>query len=90
MFSRYDNEVAEAKNEQIKEFFVPKAVVETHPGKGHCFDMATHKFTALCSKYLYISDKSISGHADNKTAGTSSTGVTYNNNYFVLRYVIGV
>lgn len=90
VFSRYDNEVAEAKNEQIKEFFVPKAVVETHPGKGHCFDMATHKFTALCSKYLYISDKSITGHADNKTAGTSSTGVTYNNNYFVLRYVIGV
>lgn len=88
VFSRYSDN--EAKDEQFKEFFVPKTIVAEKPGKGHCFDMASDKFTAVCSKYLYISDTTITGREGNADTGTASTGITYNNKYFVLRYVIGV
>jgi len=40
-------------------------------------------------KYLYISDTQIKGHDDNVKAGSSS-GVSYDNGKYVLRYVIGV
>lgn len=69
-------------------FFVPKylATAET---SGHTFILARGKFTAIGTKYLYIRDTDISGHDDNNLAG-SANGITYENNKFVMRYVIGV
>ena len=44
----------------------------------------------MATKYIYISDTTITGTDDNATVGTGTSGVTYTNNRFVLRYVIGV
>ena len=69
-------------------FFVPKQLVSLSTS-GHTFTLGRGKFTYTGTKYLYINDTSISGHADNSLTGTSN-GITYTNNKFVLRYVIGV
>ena len=74
-------------------FFVPKIVVAQNldGGSGHIFDLSSRNFGNTGTKYLYVEDTQIRGHADNKATGTSSTtGITYANNKFVLRYVIGV
>lgn len=90
VFSYYNATEGAAEDVQFKEFFVPKTIVASKPGKGHCFDMSSYKYTACCTKYLYISDSQIKGHADNVAKGTAATGITYNNTYYVLRYVLGV
>lgn len=71
------------------EFFIPKEMVAQKPGGGHSFIMAKSLFDAIATKYLYINDGSIAGHADNTATG-SANGITYANNAYVLRYVIGV
>lgn len=83
----YDNE---AKNQTFMSFFVHKKLVATQPGKGHSFILGTTPFGHMGSKYLYISDDKITGHANNSTTGTAASGIKYENNRFVLRYVIGV
>ena len=69
-------------------FFVPKQLVALSTS-GHTFHLCRGKFTYTGTKYLYINDTSITGHADNDLTGSNS-GITYANNKFVLRYVIGV
>ena len=86
-FSRYES--GEVKDTNIQHFFVPKAFVAAHNGLGHTFVMAANKFAAVGTKYLYVNDDRIAGHADNNLTGTGN-GITYNNAGFVLRYVIGV
>ena len=90
VFSRYANGAVADTN--FNDFFVSKALVSAKPGVGHMFVMyATPTFELMAAKYLYINNESISGHANNSATGTSSaTGITYANNAFVLRYVIGV
>lgn len=90
VFSYYNQTDKIAEDVQFKEFFVPKEIIADKPGKGHCFDMTSHCFGNLCTKYLYISNTWIKGHKDNGLTGTAANGITYNNKYFVLRYVIGV
>lgn len=71
-------------------FFIPKYVVTSHNGTGHSFMLASNPgITAIGFKYLYIHDDHITGHDANSKTGTSK-GITYANNSFVLRYVIGV
>lgn len=72
------------------QFFVPKYVVSNHSGTGHCFTLAAGNFSLVCMKYLLIKDTVITGHDDNNLTGTAASGITYMNNRFVLRYVIGV
>lgn len=90
VFSRYANGAVADTN--FNDFFVSKALVNAKPGVGHMFVMyATPTFEMMAAKYLYINDTTIIGHANNDATGTSSTtGITYQNNAFVLRYVIGV
>lgn len=90
IFSRYDISNSEALNEHFNFHYVPKQLIALHAGKGCVFNMATSNETFSASKYLYIDDTSIGGHANNDAVGTGATGVSYNNNRFVLRYVIGV
>lgn len=90
VFSYYDQTNKVANDVQFKDFFIPKEIVAAKLGKGHCLEMVSHCFGNLCTKYLYISDNWIKGHKDNNAKGTSAAGITYNNSYFVLRYVIGV
>lgn len=87
VFSRYSNGAANDHN--FIEFFVPKSLVAQKPGVGHSFLMATNVLTYIATKYLYINDETIVGHANNTATGTAN-GITYTNNAFVLRYVIGV
>lgn len=78
----------EAQNCDFVEFCVPKHVVASHVGCGHSFMMANSNATKIGHKYLYIDDNQITGHANNVTTGEAS-GITWNSNYFVLKYVLG-
>lgn len=69
---------------------VPKYLVAAHPGKAQCVQLATSNLAYFATKYLYINDKAITGHANNNTTGTGACGITYTNTRFVLRYVLGV
>lgn len=83
----YDGEV---KNQSFASFFVPKQLIASHSGSGHCFRMCTSNLAYYATKYLYIRDDGITGHANNNLTGTGTCGISYTNNRFVLRYVIGV
>jgi hypothetical protein len=86
-FSRYES--GEAQDTNFHQFFIPKAFVIQKNGYGHTFVLAANKFAVIATKYLYINNDRITGHADNNLTGTAN-GITYNNAVFVLRYVIGV
>lgn len=88
VFSEYYD--GEAKNQTFISFFVSKKLVTTQSGRGHSFILSTSNFGYMGTKYLYISDDKIVGHANNASTGTAGTGVKYTSNRFVLRYVIGV
>lgn len=89
VFSRYSS--GTGQNYHFNHFFVHKAFVEAHPGAGSQFLMSTDgSLSVVASKYVYIHDDSIAGNANNEESGTASSGITYNNAGFVLRYVIGV
>ncbi len=89
VFSRYSG--GEAQNYHWNEFFVSKEWVRRHPGTGHSFLMTNDGlFSIMASKYLYIHDDKIGGNDVNGESGTGTSGITYNNAGFVLRYVIGV
>lgn len=75
-------------NYSWQSFFVPKQLVALST-EGHTFTLSSGKFTYVGTKYLYINDTSITGHADNILTGMSN-GIRYTNDKFVLRYVIGV
>lgn len=74
-----------AQNSGWHYFFVPKRHVISHNGDGvRCTDA----FYGM-NKYLYISDKIISGNAQNIQSGTYN-GISYDNTNHVLREVLGV
>lgn len=86
VFSRF---IDGAQDTNFQHFFIPKAFIAMKAGFGHTFFMTANKFAVNATKYLYINNEYITGHADNSAAGTVN-GITFNNAGFVLRYVIGV
>lgn len=70
-------------------FFVPKWHVLNRSGQGISIHLVGSNFSHVATKYLYVSEKRISGHANNDDSGTAN-GITYNNAEFVLREVLGV
>lgn len=89
VFSEYVD--GAAKDTSINCHFVPKKLIATLPGVGHCFNMCTSNLAYFATKYLYIKDTGCTGHANNGLSGTAAgSGITYGNNRFILRYVIGV
>ena len=88
VFSRIGDGVAQ--NDNFASFFVPKYVVAQHPGLGMNFFMAHSSFEYCGAKYLYISDQKIVGHANNNLVGTGAVGIKFENNRFIMRYVLGV
>lgn len=86
IFSAYES--ASDTNYGWQCFFVPKQLVALSTS-GHTFELSRGKHSRKGTKYLYIYDTYIAGHADNNLTGTNN-GITYANNKFVLRYVIGV
>lgn len=88
VFSLYRNGAAE--DVSINSFFVSKKEVELLPGAPHTFLMGINAgFSNIGAKYLYIDDTQIVGHEGNTLTGANS-GITFSNNSYVLRYVIGV
>lgn len=88
VFSRYSSDTVRDTN--FNHFFVHKAFVAAQPGVTSTFMMtADGNFSVMAAKVLTINDTSIVGNAQNTATGSGS-GVTYANNGFVLRYVIGV
>lgn len=86
VFSAYES--ASDTNYGWQCFFVPKQLVALSTS-GHTFELSREKHTRKGTKYLYIHDTYITGHADNNATGTNN-GITFANNKFVLRYVFGV
>lgn len=87
VWTNYEN--AQAQNNGVNCFFIPKKYVELYPGLGHGMLM-THGWNAnLGKKYVYISNDKITGVASNGKE-VSQGGITWYNNQYVLRYVIGV
>ena len=80
----------ESKNQTIVSHYVPYAVITAHSGSGHSFWMSTSNGAYVATKYLYIRDDGITGHANNGITIAATSGITLTNNRFVLRYVIGV
>lgn len=67
---------------------VPKWHVANHSGNGVFASMGG--ITGITGfKYVYVNDKTISGHANNTLVGTKY-GVEYQNNKYVLRAVLGI
>ena len=67
--------------------FVPKMAVSLEGGRGFSFHITDHWNQGV--KYLYIQNAKIIGNVYNSSSKTIG-GSTYTNNYFVMRYVIGV
>ena len=88
VFSEYYD--GEAKNHSFHREFVSKKEVALHGGAGSVFAMCSSSLAYFATKYLYISNDKISGHANNNQTITGTCGITATNNRFVLRYVIGV
>lgn len=89
VFSRYSS--GTVQNYHFQSFFVPKAAVAQHQGQGHTFMLTSDGlFGLFAGKYLYIYDDRIVGHENNTKKGTGSSGITYDNSAYVLRYVVGV
>lgn len=87
VFSLYLN--GSIKNENFSSHFVPKYAVNTHSGSKHSFFISNASFSYIACKSLSIYDNKITGYNQNTESGTAS-GITYKNNNYVLRYVIGV
>lgn len=88
VFSRYSNDAVQ--NDGFYSFFVSKQFVALHPAMWSTFLMSTVTFAHICSKTLCIEDRYLHGYADNNGTGKASSGITYNNAAYVLRYVFGV
>ncbi len=88
VFSEYVD--GAVKNASFSSFFIHKNLIAKHSGVGHCFTMCTSKLDFFATKYLYIRDDGITGHANNNLIATGACGISQTNNRFVLRYVLGV
>lgn len=78
-------------NTAFQTFFIPKMQVSMFPsGARYSFMLTTSKFGYVGTKDLTITDTQITGSADNTATGTGTAGITFTNNRFCLRHVIGV
>ena len=89
VFSYFEN--GKAQNNSFNYVFVPKTHVALHNDLGVvCQLSGANPFHWVASKYLYVSDLAIKGNNYNNTTGTAASGITYHNEAYVLRYVVGV
>ena len=92
VFSRYAT--TGEQNYAFSCHYIPKLLVSTAGGTTGVnmnLLMATTKFDYIAGKTVTISDGSLTGHADNTATGKADlSGISYYNDKFALRYVIGV
>lgn len=88
VFSLYRNGAAE--DVSVQSFFVSKQEAALMGGAPHFYFLGINAgFSIVGAKYIYINDSILLGHIGNTGASTAS-GITFSNDSFVLRYVIGV
>lgn len=81
----------DAVNANFNMCFIPKHFVSAHAGKGVCLSLTSATMNVVAPKYVYISDTTIAGYANNNAAAAQmACGITATPKNFVLRYVIGV
>ena len=92
VFSRYAT--SGEQNYAYSCHFIPKLLVSTAGGTAGVnmnLVMATTKFDYIAGKTITITNSGLSGHADNIATGKADlSGISYYNDKFALRYVIGV
>ena len=91
VWSYYENEAA--ADQYWNTIFVPKEYVTVKSGNGLSIRLSGTPRNALTLgiKYVYITDTSIIGYANNdESYETTSSGISIYPSSFVLRYVIGV
>ncbi len=75
----------------VTSYFVPKDTIASFGRTGWNFPLCTVLFDYIGAKTLYISTDKIEGHKDNDATGKNETsGITYHNEAFRLRYVYEV
>lgn len=90
-WSKFDSATQAAENSNFTFTFVPRGFVEKHAGVGVTTICASATLNVVAAKYVYVSDKTITGYAQNNADPyTANTGIDVTPRYFVLRYVIGV
>ena len=92
VFSRYAT--TGEQNYAYSCHFIPKLLVSTAGGTTGVnmnLVMATTKFDYIAGKTITITNTGLTGHADNVATGKADlSGISYYNDKFALRYVIGV
>lgn len=88
VWSAYSNGTAQDWNWNFT--FIPKSWVSNHAGNGITCTMFGSNFGNAGCKYVYVNNGNIKGHSTNNSSGTSSSGITFINGSYVLRYVVGV
>lgn len=89
VFSQYDVGNKKPLDSSWETHYIPKEMVGSNSGVAHCVQLVGNCFSILATKYLYITDTLIAGN-DNNIKGGTTNGISYANDKFVLRYVIGV
>lgn len=81
-----------AKNQGWHTTYIPKYMIEQNPSdcKISTGMMCTSDFGVVGTKVLIITDTRLTGYDQNTVSGTGASGISYNNSYYVLRYVIGI
>ena len=69
--------------------FIPKQHAVVSAGAGVVCQLASNSFAYVGTKYVYVGNSTITGHANNTATGTAN-GITYANNHWVLTQVIAV
>lgn len=91
IWSAYEEADLAAKDYDFNFKFIPKAFVSLNlTGNGVDIMLNRASLNAVGSKYIYISDQYISGHASNVENKKTVGGLVLYNKYWVLRYVIGI
>lgn len=88
VFSLFEN--GQVTDWAFSSFFIPKDYVKKYEGKCMTFMLATDRFNIVGIKCLYIHDGKITGYSDNGLGPRTGSGITYENNKWVLREVYGV
>jgi hypothetical protein len=80
-----------SSSSSINTFYVSKDQINLlGAAYGHNFIMGINAgFSKMGAKYLYFGTNTIKGHSGNTLTGTNS-GITFDNNSYALKYVIGV
>lgn len=89
VFSPYDD--GSTKDNNWQSFFIGKRLINDHQNQMYTFALFGNQLAKPGTKYMAINNTQIKGHVHNTTTGTSATsGIKYQNNFWVLRYVYGV